>query len=226
MITSIILLNWNTLSYLKECVRSIKKYTKDYELIIVDNGSKENGTEGYILKVADKYIFNEINLGFSKGNNQGASIASGEFLVFMNSDIVVGKNWLEDMKETFEISKNCGAVGVLGNPREGIINGAWLGFQQYKGQYSTDTPVSNVMAFCMLMKRDVFNQIKFKEIFDKGCYEDNLLCKELIEKGYSIWISAEADVTHAKPGRSFEANNINYLELMQKNERIFDEQTK
>jgi GT2 family glycosyltransferase len=80
------------------------------------------------------------------------------------------------------------------------------------------------MAFCMLMKRDVFNQIKFKEIFDKGCYEDNLFCKELTEKGYSLWISVEADVTHAKPGRSFEANNINYLEIINKNERIYEQQ--
>lgn len=222
---SIIILNWNTLSYLKACVKSIKKYTKDYELIIVDNGSTENGTEGYILKVADKYILNKDNLGFSKGNNQGAEMASGEFLCFCNSDIVVGKHWLEEMLKTFNNEK-CGAVGTLGNPRFKEVEGINLFFNQYKGQINKDARVSAIMAFCLLMKRDVFKEIKFKEIFDKGMYEDNLLCEELIKKGYNLWISAKANVSHDNPSRSFEANKVNYLELLNKNKAIYDEQTK
>lgn len=218
---SIIILNWNTLAYLKKCVHSIKKYTKNYEIIIIDNGSKEPGTEGYIVKVADKYILNKDNLGYSKGNNQGANIAAGDFLVFMNSDIVVEKNWLEDLIRTFE-KNNAGAVGPLANPRSGMIGGNWLGFQQYTGQFNKDTQVPNLMGFCLLMKREVFNEIKFKEIFDKGMYEDNLLCEEMKKKGLTMWISARSKVIHASPGRSFEANNLNYLEVLKKNKEIYD----
>ena len=51
---SIVVLNWNGLSDLKKCVKSIKKNTEDYELIIVDNGSTEKGTKKYKQYV--KYV--------------------------------------------------------------------------------------------------------------------------------------------------------------------------
>lgn len=219
---SIILLNWNTLSYLKECIKSVKEFTPDAEIIIIDNGSTEKGTKEYIEEVADKYIFNNKNLGFSHGNNQGAELAFGDYLVFMNSDIVVGKYWLSEMLKTFSKHKNCGAVGTLSNPIAGFVNKTLVNFQQYKGQYSIDTQVSNLMGFCLLMKREVFNQIKFNESFELGCYEDNLLCYELTKKNYTLWISVKADVTHANPGSSFEANNLDYWAILEKNKEIYD----
>ena len=81
------------------------------------------------------------------------------------------------------------------------------------------------MAFCLLIPSNIFKQIKFNESFDKGCYEDNVLCEELTKKGYTIWISAKARVNHNNPSRSFEANQLNYLEVLSKNKQIY-EQTK
>jgi GT2 family glycosyltransferase len=226
MKTSIIILEWNTLKLLKQCVKSVKKYTKDYELILIDNASTENGTKNYILKVAEKYIFNEINLGFAKGCNQGAAIASGEYLCFLNSDVTVGKNWLSAMIQTFEQNKTCGAVGALGNPKSTVLNGQIIFFNQFRHQYKVDTQVQNIMGFCMLIKREIFNQIKFQEIFEFGMYEDNVLSQNLINKGYTIWISAKAKVYHLNPGSSFSANNLNYLEILEKNRRIYYAQRK
>jgi GT2 family glycosyltransferase len=220
---SIVILNWNTLEYLKKCVNSIKENTDNYELIIVDNGSKEDGTEDYISSVADRYIFNETNLGFSKGNNQGAELAKGEFICFCNSDIEVGVGWLDEMLITFNRDKKCGAVGTLGNPTDGFVGKTRVGFHQFKGQLRFDTIVNNLMAFCLLMKRDLFNEIKWNEKFILGGFEDNYLSNQIIKKEYNLWISVKADVTHEHPGRSYEANGLDYNDLLEKNTRIFYE---
>ena len=63
---SIITLTLNKLDYTKNFIESLKKYTRDFELIIVDNGSSD-GTVEYIKSMPEvKLIQNSENLGFSK----------------------------------------------------------------------------------------------------------------------------------------------------------------
>ena len=84
---SIITLTYNKLKYTKKYVESLFKYTKDFELIIVDNGSTD-GTREYLKSLDNiKLILNDENVGFSKGNNQGLEIAEGEYIAFLNNDI-------------------------------------------------------------------------------------------------------------------------------------------
>lgn len=218
MKTSIILLNWNTLEFLKKCVESIKKFTNDMEIVIVDNGSTEEGTKKYIESVADKFIFNETNLGFSKGNNRGAKIADGKLFCFMNSDCVVGANWLEELKKVLFEHKKCGAVGPLGNPKSAKVNNIEYQFNQHIGQFSEDTRISTLVGFCILMKKKTFDKIGgWNEDFELGMFEDNYLNFQLEGEGYERWIAVKSDVKHLNPGRSFEANNLTYEEYLNKN---------
>jgi len=225
MKTSIIILNWNTLSYLKKCINSIKKYTKDYELIIVDNGSTEKGTKEYIRKVADKAYFLSVNIGFSRGNNYGASIASGDFLCFMNSDIVVKDNWLEEMYKTFENNKNCGAVGPLGNPKKRRINGKTYYFTQYIGQYNKDTKVEFLVGFCILIKRELFDEIKgWDEDFFNG-FEDSWLSLMVRREGLELIVSAKSNIIHYA-GVAHSANKIDYSKSLISNQTIYQNKLK
>ena len=70
----------------KQCLEFLFKNTEPiYEVIVVNNGSKD-GTYEYLESLKDKIINinNSENLGFSKANNQGAGIANGKYLVFLN----------------------------------------------------------------------------------------------------------------------------------------------
>lgn len=94
-----------TLFY-RTCIKRIKKYTKDYQLILIDNGS-EFGLEE-IEKDADIVVKNEVNLGFGKSCNQGFRVATGDWIVCMNNDVFVYEGWIEALQKTFEDNSNCG----------------------------------------------------------------------------------------------------------------------
>ncbi len=85
-----------------------------YEIIIADNGSTD-GSEKIMKSYAKKYdhvktIFNGDNLGFSAGNNRAIEQAKGTYVVVLNNDCVVGKNWLNALVEQPEKDKSIVAV--------------------------------------------------------------------------------------------------------------------
>jgi GT2 family glycosyltransferase len=225
MKTSIIILNFNTLEHLKRCVESVKVNTTEYELIIVDNGSTEKGTKEFIKQNSDKHIFNKQNNGFPKGNNQGAEIASGDFLCFLNSDTIVSPHWLDEMFGIYTRNRRVGMVGPLGNPQVRVINKEFILFQQYIGQYSKDAKVNKLVGFCLLIKKDLFNEIKFDEDFGLGQFEDNLLCDKIREMGYNLWVASNSYVFHPFPSRTFQTNNINQEDLLRCNGKLYREKS-
>ena len=94
---SIIVLNWNTKEFLKNCIGSIRKHinidTNSYEIIVVDNGSSDGSAK--MIKTCFphvKLIRINANLGFSRGNNIGARHATGKYLLFLNSDTLFIKD--------------------------------------------------------------------------------------------------------------------------------------
>lgn len=107
---SIIILNWNGKHLLKENLESVLKqsYTS-YDIIIVDNGSRD-GSIRYIKQLKKKYkkislVENKKNLGYASGNNKGIEEAlenkSCKYIVILNNDIKVEKNWLKNLIKGF-----------------------------------------------------------------------------------------------------------------------------
>ena len=99
---SIIIVNRDNLKELKRCINSIIKSTyKNFEIIIVDNNSKEKRLEKYYKNISknEKIKIESINKeewNLSKLNNLGAKKATGEYLIFLNKNIkILSKNWLE-----------------------------------------------------------------------------------------------------------------------------------
>src|SRR5581483_6684082 len=107
---SVITPSFNGAQYIKDYLDSlIKNLPQDAEVIIVDNGSADETVE-IIRKYHDvKLVENKINTGFGHANNQGGQIAKGEYLVFINQDITVYKNSLEQM---LEYARNHPEVGI------------------------------------------------------------------------------------------------------------------
>jgi len=118
---SIIIPSYNRASTIANAVNSILNQTfSNWELIIVDDGSTDN-TQNIVKSYSDERIFYyyQTNQGVCTARNYGASVASGEYLVFLDSDDYVTTNWLQDFYD--EIQKS-GATIVCCNSIVKSIN--------------------------------------------------------------------------------------------------------
>ncbi|HVT00643.1 MAG TPA: glycosyltransferase family 2 protein [Patescibacteria group bacterium] len=114
---SIIILTYNSSAYIKELIESIFEFNKkeSIELIVVDNNSTDD-TVRVVSKIKEpktkiRLIVNDQNLGFAKGINTGAKVASGEYLLFVNPDARWKKGSVDSFIETINSNINIGIVG-------------------------------------------------------------------------------------------------------------------
>lgn len=125
--TSIIIVNYNSRSYLEICLQALlANTTSPYEIIIVDNHSSDNSPY-YLKKLRDpriRVIFNPANWGFSKACNQGLAEATGDLLVTMNPDVVVPENWLPRLSRHLDLNPR---ALVIGPKSLGIGGSQWAG---------------------------------------------------------------------------------------------------
>ena len=96
---SIIIVNYNTKDFLLPCIKGIEGNTKnlDYEIIVVDNASKDNSAEYIKQNLIPRFgnlrlIEAGSNLGFSAGNNLGVKQSDGKYILIINSDIELISN--------------------------------------------------------------------------------------------------------------------------------------
>jgi GT2 family glycosyltransferase len=111
---SIILVNWNSVDYLQECLSSIYKFTNDidFEVIVVDNASPEPNV-GDLLKAFSGIRIEKsaTNLGFAGANNLGFKKSTGEFVLFLNPDTKLISPAINDLLEKIQSLPDAGVVG-------------------------------------------------------------------------------------------------------------------
>lgn len=98
---SVIVPVYNVERYLNQCIDSILAQTyKDFELILVDDGSKDKSGEicdEYVKKDSRIRVFHKKNGGVSSARNYGIDNAQGTYICFVDSDDWVDETYLEDM---------------------------------------------------------------------------------------------------------------------------------
>lgn len=161
-----------------------------YEIIFVDNGSTDN-TKEIVSNIVDKYI--EIdNSSVSFLRNEGAKIAKGRLLAFLDADCVPEKCWLEKAVDIYnrEILAFGNKVGI---PKtSGWIEKAW--FSQNK-RYEHKTNYINSGNF--FIDKRLFDKIGgFNEELRSG--EDTDICERIRKKGILILSNPDIKVVHLK----------------------------
>jgi glycosyltransferase involved in cell wall biosynthesis len=111
---SIILVNYNGVDVLIDCLNSLEKFISqdNCEIIVVDNNSQDNSVD--ILN--DKFPHIKLiklpkNVGFGSGNNAGAKVAKGEFIFLLNTDTILESNILPHLIELMSENPDVGIIG-------------------------------------------------------------------------------------------------------------------
>ncbi len=87
--------NWNRKELLRACLSSLaRQQHKDFETIVVDNGSNDGSAEMAEREFAAHVIRNQANRGFCAANNQGIAAARGQFVALLNNDAEAEPGWL------------------------------------------------------------------------------------------------------------------------------------
>ena len=98
---SIIIPVYNVEEYIKECLESVMKQTfKDYEVIVVNDGTKDNSMD--IVKKYKVKIINQENQGLSVARNTGVKSAKGEYIIFLDSDDTIEADLLKELSEAIK----------------------------------------------------------------------------------------------------------------------------
>lgn len=144
IILSIIIVGYNVEKWLVICLNSIFKNQPDihFEVIYIDNGSQDATLEKLSCFKCIKIVKNSSNLGFTKACNQGAAVARGKYLLFLNSDTEILDGSLEKMVDYLEKNHSAGVIG----PR--LFNN-----HQFDLQISSTgdlTPVRAIFSFSLL----------------------------------------------------------------------------
>ena len=238
-LASIIILTHNNLEYTQQCLESIFAKTRypQYEIIIVDNDSTD-GTRNYledtsIAKENIHILLNDENVGFARGNNQGAEASKGEYLVFLNNDTVVTNGWLTRLVAHLQ-EPSIGMIGPVTNSasNEAKISVAYGHLQdldpfadEFTQSHRGETFEIRALAFyCVVIRRDVFRQVGLlDERFGLGMFEDDDYAMRVRDCGYKV-ICAEDVFIHHWGGASFlQLDQVEYWLLFKENRRKFEE---
>jgi len=111
---SIIIVSFNTCNLLRNCLHSVERFLPESQVIVIDNAS----SDGSVAMVRSEFpditlIESNTNLGFAGANNRGLLLATGEYLVLLNSDTLLEDDTLTRCAQWMRIRKNLGAVTPL-----------------------------------------------------------------------------------------------------------------
>jgi len=211
---SVIIVNWNGGPVLVRCVKSVlESEYHNFELIVVDNASSDGSIEGLINLYGSDPRLHIIrlkkNVGFALANNIGAFHAKGEYLVFLNNDTVVERNWLKELLQPFLKDPMVAVTQAKLLSIDGrYIDGAddyidRFGYPMIlghgdvdRGQYDQEREIFSARAAAMMVRVDVFRKVgMFDGTFFAG-YEDVDLSWRIRLVGYRVMLCPRAVVWH------------------------------
>lgn len=214
-LVSIVILNFNGADYLENCLRSVLQTAyQQYEVILVDNASTDSSFKD-ISRIFGSHprlilVKNERNLGFAEGNNLGAKIARGKYVVFLNNDTETSSDWLKELVNVMEFDPLVGAAQskLLSFDKKSFDGcGDFLTiygdsfprgrFEKDKGQYNKVEEVFAARGAALIVRRDLFRQVGcFDEKFFLTC-EDTDLSWRIRLTGAKILYVPSSVVYHA-----------------------------
>jgi GT2 family glycosyltransferase len=231
----------NRVSLTRQCLEALfgsPPLDASWEIVVVDDASADL-TPSILAAYGDRIrvVRLDYNVGFAGACNQGAAIASGEYLLFLNNDTLPKDGWLDSLVAYADRHPRGAVFGSKLLYPDGTVQHAGGVICQdrfprhiYKG-FPAEHPAVNksrryqvVTGACMLVRTDAFFEVKgFDSQFVNG-YEDHDLCLRLGERGYEVHYCHESVLYHlesaSREGRTDDFELVTRLYLERWGERV------
>jgi GT2 family glycosyltransferase len=220
---SIICVNWNSVDYLRDCLKSIFRWTHNiaFEVIVVDNASPSGDVD--VLKrefPTITLIKSAINLGFAGANNLAVHSSHGEYILFLNPDTLLVSPAINVLLHQFKALLRPGVMGCKLLNADGSVQTSCImhfptilnmlcrceylrvrwprlwGIAPLFVAHSEAVPVEAVSGACMLLRREIFNAVGMFSAEYFMYAEDLDLCYTLRRAGYTNYYSGHASIVH------------------------------
>ena len=215
-LVSIITVNYNHNYVTEELLDSIhlhNTYTAT-EIIVVDNGSRENPVPSWKIKYPDiQFIRSNTNLGFAGGNNLGIKVAIGEFLFLVNNDTEFTEGLIEQLMSTMSLNAQIGILSpkIRYFQKPEVLQ--YVGFTEMNyftarnsciGQFEKDTNqydyLSGKTGFAhgaaMFIRRTALEKAGLMAENFFLYYEEIDWCEKFKKAGFEIWVDLKALIYH------------------------------
>jgi N-acetylglucosaminyl-diphospho-decaprenol L-rhamnosyltransferase len=243
MDVSIIIVNWNSVAFLRQCLESIYRNTvgTDFEVIVFDNasfdGSKEMLQQEY---PAVRFIQSDRNLGFAKANNAAFNVSRGRNILFLNPDTEIEGSALETLNQWLNSLPNVGIVGAkLLNSDRSVQKSCVQAFPTILNQLldadalrsmfprariwgmaplftedRTPTEVEAVSGAALMIKRSVFESVGMFST-DYFMYSEDIdLCFKMHKAGQKTYYVPTAVIVHHGGTSSLQSNVNAFSDVM------------
>lgn len=225
---SIVIPTFERLIDLEECLISIKNQSKlPFEILVIDN-SNSGSASALINKITPKFKFHSIKLYYfinptgnsaSEARNYGAQLSRGDIVIFLDDDVILNKNFINEILKVFENEKT--AIGVQGiqtniKPRiiSNILRMLFFDYHLSKNKCNVFPCVTGnypyelskiinskwLPGFNQAFRREIFNDFQFENIFRNYSDGEDFDLSYRIYKKYknSLFITPNATLIHKK----------------------------
>jgi len=226
----IVVLNWNGGDDTVECLKSLGSVNYDNRnIVVVDNGSEDDSVSRIKKQFPGMEIIeSRTNLGFAGGNNIGIKHAlknKADYVLLLNNDTTVDKDFLQELVKIGELDKNVGALGAkicfYSNPNRiwfagGKVNwmknkGVHIGFEEIDtGQHDRIKEVDYLTGCCLLVKREIIEKVGFLSEDYFLYYEDLDFSLRVKRAGYKCVYVYKSKIYH-KVSRSTKPGSQSYI---------------
>lgn len=211
-LADLIIVNYNTQKYLRDCLESIIAFADtaiSTRVWVVDNGSTD-GSVTLINRYRNrvKGIFNRKNLGYGAACNRGILAGTGDYIFLLNSDTTVTAGWLAPLIKTLESSTQVAVVGprlvnpagllvgvgVVGTNAHPVIRG-W-GEPNEPQRYNEPIETLSVGGACFGLKRRLIPELGLFDEHYFHYFEETDYCYNARFHGYKVIYCPESTVIH------------------------------